>query len=114
MPVESLRQSAILIPEGDSLRVYHSIEELPWRLRARLSDPRWDYATILIADRRGREEIAKALRGQPTALRFRSFREAAKPRNASLAGPRPGLILWLAAAVGSGALLALAWLLWLR
>lgn len=114
MRVESLRQSAVLIPEGDSVRLYHSIEELPWRLRARLSDPRWDYATILIADRRGREEIAKALRGQPTALRFRSFREAAKSGDASGEGSWWGLMLWLAAAAGFGGFLVVAWAVWLR
>lgn len=111
MPVECLRQSAIVIPEGDAVRVYRSLEQVPRPLRARLSGVQWDYATILIADRRGREEIAKALRGHPSVLRFHSFRQAAQPREVLPDSGRSRLIPGLVAGAVLASLAALAWVL---
>jgi hypothetical protein len=63
------RTSTVLISKGGGGRVYRSVEEAPARLRAQLrkSLNGANAATILIADRRGRQEIAKALRGLPGA-----------------------------------------------
>ena len=50
--------------------MYRSVDEVPARLRSRLggTPPTGaTRATILIADRRGREEIAKALQALPAA-----------------------------------------------
>jgi hypothetical protein len=59
--------SAVLIGAGKRHSVYPSVAELPPRLRTRLmkstSGP--NAGTIIIADRRGREEISKALRHKP-------------------------------------------------
>jgi hypothetical protein len=59
--------SSVLVSVGGSGRIYRSVEELPARLRSKLhsSTNSENSATILIADRRGRSEIAKALRAVP-------------------------------------------------
>jgi hypothetical protein len=105
MPVKTVKQSAILIPVGDALEFYHSLEDVPRALRARLADPRWEFATILIADRRGRDEINKALKGHAGALPLRFLKGSARPFSSA---PQPRSSspnrVWLAA----GFLLALA------
>ena len=59
--------STVLISAGGADLVYRSVEEVPARLRSRLlkSTNGSNSATILIADRRGRREIAKAMRNLP-------------------------------------------------
>ena len=59
--------SAVLISSGGSDMVYRSVEDVPARLRTKLlkSTNGANSATILIADRRGRKEIAKAMRKLP-------------------------------------------------
>jgi class 3 adenylate cyclase len=59
--------STVLISAGGADLVYRSVEEVPARLRTRLlkSTNGANSATILIADRRGRQEIAKAMRSLP-------------------------------------------------
>ena len=59
--------STVLISSGGSDLVYRSVEEVPTRLRTKLlkfTNGR-NSATILIADRRGRREVAKAMRNLP-------------------------------------------------
>jgi hypothetical protein len=55
--------SIVRISTGRADRVYRSLEEVPAPLRTRLhrSTSGGHSATIVIADRRGREEIAKSL-----------------------------------------------------
>ena len=59
--------SSVLISAGGSDRVYRSVDDVPARLRTRLlkSTNSANSATILIADRRGRKEIARAVRKLP-------------------------------------------------
>lgn len=59
--------STVLISAGGSDMVYRSMDEVPARLRTQLlkSTNSANSATILIADRRGRKEIAKAMRNLP-------------------------------------------------
>src|SRR5215831_17550251 len=59
--------STVLISAGNSEQVYASVDEVPARLRTRLlkSTNGANSATILIADRRGRKEIARAMRNLP-------------------------------------------------
>jgi hypothetical protein len=56
--------STVLISVGPSRQIFRSVDEVPNLLRAKLvkstSSP--NSATILIADRRGRREIARAMR----------------------------------------------------
>jgi len=59
--------SAVLISTGGTDMVYRSVEEVPAGLRSQLvkSTNGTNSATILIADRRGRQELAKAMRNLP-------------------------------------------------
>ena len=58
-----MKTSAVLIAAGGGRQVYRSVQEVPPSLRKMLQDSTSgaNSATILIADRRGKEEIAKAL-----------------------------------------------------
>jgi hypothetical protein len=69
----TLKTSTIFISKGDRTRVYRSVGEIPQELRKELeaSTNGFNSATILIADRRGREEVRRALKGMPSALRTR-------------------------------------------
>jgi predicted amidophosphoribosyltransferase len=59
--------STVLISAGGADLVYRSVDEVPARLRTQLlkSTNGANSATILIADQRGRKEIAKAMRKLP-------------------------------------------------
>src|SRR5215470_17535076 len=59
--------STVLISVGGADHVFRSVEEVPTALRSRLlkSTNGANSATILIADQRGRREIAKAMRNLP-------------------------------------------------
>jgi hypothetical protein len=61
--------STVLISTGGADLVYRSVEEIPPGLRTRLlkSTSSGNSGTILIADRRGRQEIAKTLGKLPDA-----------------------------------------------
>src|SRR6266550_8506561 len=61
--------STILIASGERRRVYRSVEEVPDALKRELirSTNGLNSATIVIADRQGRKEIAKAIRNLPAA-----------------------------------------------
>jgi hypothetical protein len=61
------RTSTVLISAGGADLVYRSVDDVPARLRSKLlkSTNGANSATILIADRRGRKEIARAMRKLP-------------------------------------------------
>src|SRR5215470_1813046 len=69
----TVKTSTIFIAKGAKTRVYFSVQDVPPRLRKQLEDSTngFNSATILIADRRGREEIVRALNGLPSGLRSR-------------------------------------------
>lgn len=69
----TVKTSTIFIAKGGRTHVYHSVNEIPPRLRKALEESTnsFNSATILIADRRGREEIVRALNGMPSGLRTR-------------------------------------------
>jgi hypothetical protein len=104
-----VKTASILISAGDAEGVYRSVDELPEPLRARftVATQGLNSATILIADKRGREEIARALRKLPQSAQRRLFRSLSpdpEPQNyrvslahvvgALLAGST-GLLAWL-------------------
>src|SRR5437879_13806048 len=78
-----VKTSTILISSGERQTVYRSVEEVPDSLKRQLirSTNGLNSATIVIADREGREEIAKAIRTLPAP--------AASP--IPEAAPRPGI-----------------------
>jgi hypothetical protein len=69
----TVKTSTIFIAKRGPTQVYRSVGEIPAKLRKELeaSTNSFNSATILIADRRGREEIVKALNGMPSTLRSR-------------------------------------------
>jgi hypothetical protein len=63
-----VKTSTILISSGERQTVYRSVEEVPDSLKRQLirSTNGLNSATIVIADRQGRKEIAKAIRNLPS------------------------------------------------
>jgi hypothetical protein len=61
--------SAVLISAQGTDMVYRSMDEVPrpWRSKLLQSTSSANSATILIADRRGREELARVMRSLPGA-----------------------------------------------
>ena len=75
-----VKTSTILISAGETQNVYRSVEEVPDSLKRQLlrSTSGLNSATIVIADREGRKEIAKAIRNLPAS------ENPARPRSARL------------------------------
>lgn len=69
----TVKTSTIFIAKSGRTQVYRSVSEVPPQLRKELEESTnsFNSATILIADRRGREEILRALNGLPSSLRTR-------------------------------------------
>jgi hypothetical protein len=67
------RSSTIFIATGDETRVYRSVDDVPATLRQKLTECTRgiNSATILIADKRGREELVRALQGRPSEVQCR-------------------------------------------
>jgi len=65
-----VKTSTILISAGGTRQIYRSVEDVPGPLRKRLlrSTNGLNSATIVIADRQGRKEIAKAIRSLPASV----------------------------------------------
>jgi hypothetical protein len=73
MAVLTAKSSTIFVATGEGTSVYRSIKEIPIPLRRKLQESMQGMhsATILIADKRGREELIRALQGQPSSVRCR-------------------------------------------
>lgn len=69
-PAKTFKRTTIYISLGGDTKVYDSPESIPHDLRKQLmrSTRGMNSATILIADRGGRQEIQKILEGQPSSL----------------------------------------------
>ncbi len=72
-PVLTFRCSTVFISEGGSTHVFRSIDDVPVPVKARIFDRarRGGSATIFIANRGGREQLARRLRGLPSSVRTR-------------------------------------------
>ncbi len=70
MALLTQKTSTIFIARGERTHVYRSVEEIPPALRRKLQQTTRgiNSGTILIADRRGRQELLRALRGQRTRI----------------------------------------------
>ena len=88
----TFQTSTVLISAGGSERIYRSVDEVPAPLRTLLmkSTNSANSATILIADRRGRREIARAMKHLPGAAQRRLLRAIAGEEDA-----QGGLLAWL-------------------
>jgi len=84
------QSSTVLISAGGADLVYRSVEEVPASLRTKLlqSTNGGNSATILIADRRGRREISKAMRALPGPAQRRLL-------DSVLGRGTPGVVSWL-------------------
>jgi hypothetical protein len=103
-PVAMLKTSTILISSNDTESVYRSVRDIPEPLRKKLlrSTSGLNARTILIADRRGQQQIARALQSLP---------------GTPLSAPRAASKLTVAHAAGillTGAAGVVAWLLLFR
>ena len=90
----TLKSSTIFISVGNKTEVYRSVDDVPPPLRKKLeqSTNGINSATILIADRKGKEEIVRAIRGLPSSLRSRltsSLRNEARKES-------PAAVPWVA------------------
>jgi hypothetical protein len=67
------KSSTIFIATHEETRVFRSVREVPPELRKRLEETTsgTNSATILIADKRGREELVRALQGLPSDVQSR-------------------------------------------
>ena len=111
----TVKSSTIFISVGDKTQVFRSVEDVPPRLRKKLeqSTNGINSATILIADRRGREEIVRAIRGLPSGVRSRFASSLRKEHEGQTALPKTLRIVtrnW-AEILLPGAIGLLAWLL---
>jgi len=109
-----LKSSTILISAGQTDAVYRSVKEVPAPLRRKLlkSTNGLNSATVLIADRLGREEIARAIQNLPASLQRRFLKpfreEPQRDSNAArawlLRPPVKTAIAWL---LGAGSVLVI-------
>lgn len=111
----TVKSSTIFISVGDKTQVFRSVNDVPPRLRKKLeqSTNGINSATILIADRRGREEIVRAIRGLPSGVRSRFAASLRRDTDEDASLPRPVRILlrnW-AEILLPGAIGLLVWLL---
>src|ERR1700712_3377120 len=66
----TVKSSTIFISIGKRTKIYRSVEDVPPVLRKRLvqSTSGMNSATILIADRNGREELVRSIQGLPSCV----------------------------------------------
>jgi hypothetical protein len=102
-----VKTSTILISAGEIESMYRSVEDVPDPLKSQLlrSTNGLNSATIVIADRQGRKEIAKAIRNLPAPGQSRP---AGPPEP-----PKAKLLLAIPHVIGALLLLIAACLVWL-
>lgn len=108
MKPRTVRTSTILISVGDRTEVYRSLEQVPKTLRRRIEESTagQNSGTILIADRRGRQEILNALNSRGNLATGRSPAKPPVPLRPGLRFLRRWGLFLLPCAAGF-----LAWLL---
>ena len=105
MPVLTAKSSTIFIATERGTQIFRSLGDIPQPLRRRLHESTHSVtaATILIADKKGREELVRALQGEPShvqcrlaeAIRARSRRVEPKPVLKTADGGAGRLRKWL-------------------
>jgi hypothetical protein len=71
--LNTIKRTTVFIAMGDRTQVFRSPDDIPTPLKKQLAESTrgMNSATILIADRGGREEIRKILNGEPSPLKSR-------------------------------------------
>ena len=105
--------STIMISVGDKTKVYHSVEEIPPELREKLIESTHgiNSATILIADKRGREEILRAIQASQSS-RYSRLAGSLLARRLASVRPKPRFRLTWASLGRILLLVCFAYLLW--
>jgi hypothetical protein len=87
METVTLKTSTIFVSVGRHTHVYRSVGDMPESLRARLEKTTTgnNSATILIADRRGKEELVRAIQGLPKSIPLRVTEGARRKRESRAA-----------------------------
>jgi hypothetical protein len=69
----TVKNSTVFVAVDGETRVFRSVDEVPPEWRKRFERPKGGLKpqTILIADRKGREEIMRSLQGQPSSVQTR-------------------------------------------
>jgi hypothetical protein len=90
------KSSTIFISAEGETKVYRSVDEVPAKLRRRLAESTQgvNAATILIADKRGREELVRALQGRPSDLQCRVV-DTLRSRKSEPAARKTGARWWI-------------------
>lgn len=112
MALLTQRTSTIFVAIGDQTHVYRSVEEIPPALRRKLQEKTrgMNSATILIADKRGREELVRALEERPAGIERHVAEKICAPlveepsnpaKRSRLASLRTWLELLLPVAIGA-------------
>jgi hypothetical protein len=106
-----LKTSTILISSNDTESVYRSVRDIPEPLRQKLlrSTSGLNARTILIADRRGQQQIARAIQSLPGTAQVASALTGSPTRTPSKLNVAHAAGILLAGATG-----VLAWLLLFR
>ncbi len=83
------KSSTIFISAEGTTKVYRSVDDVPEHLRKRLHESTHgvNAASILIADKRGREELVRALQGGPSDLQCRVV-DTLRSRKAESSAPK--------------------------
>ena len=73
METVTVKSSTIFISTGKRTKIYRSVADVPPVLRKRLEESTSgiNSATILIADRNGREELVRSIQGLPSGVQTR-------------------------------------------
>lgn len=108
----AVKKSLVLISSGRSRNVYGSVEEVPEALRKKLvkSTSGLNSATVLIADRRGRRELARAIRSLPVPMQGRLLKLILGSGGAGMPRALSREAVRVAAIVLAGAAAFLVWL----
>jgi|GEM_PF-2166207 len=103
-----IKTSAVMIAAGGERGFYHSVQDVPERLRKQLIETTTspNSGTIVIADRAGRAQLTQALASREAVRERRSEAAAAEPPGEPIPDRHPRL-RWLAWA-GLALVLALA------
>jgi hypothetical protein len=92
------RTSTIFIATSERTQVYRSVEDVPLVLRQKLLECTrgLNSATILIADKQGREELVRALQGRPSEVQCRLVENIrARQPEKSTCAEKPQLLVLL-------------------
>ncbi len=89
----TVKSSTVFVSVDHETRVFRSVDEVPPEWRKRFERPKGGLKpqTILIADRKGREEIMRSLQGRPSSVqtRWKSSGGATSPVAATVSTAAP-------------------------